>query len=116
MSTHVSRKGTTFAQWKALEDLFSSSANLEILDLRIQLQTLQNDGVSVNDYIIKARTISHHLAAIGEIVSNKDIVMYALLGFSTNNPFVTSINMMHEKPSFSVFHNQLVIYEHMLDQ
>lgn len=49
-------------------------------------------------------------------MSNKDIVMYALLGFSTNNPFVTSINMMHEKPSFSVFHNQLVIYEHMLDQ
>lgn len=54
-----------FAQWKALDDMFSLSENSRILDLRTQLQTQHKDGLSVNDYIMKACTLSYHLVSIG---------------------------------------------------
>lgn len=54
-----------------------------------------------------------------ELVSDHDIVMYAFSGLSCNScydPFVTSINMIIEKPSCSDFYNQLETYEHMIVQ
>lgn len=54
-----------------------------------------------------------------ENLSLIDLVMYAISNLSTNssfNPFITLINMMTVKPSFSVFHSQLETYERILNQ
>lgn len=61
----------------------------------------------------------HHLASVGESFTKRDLVMYALVGLSCNpsyNPFVTSINMILDKPNFSSFQNHLEIYERMIIQ
>lgn len=85
MSTRVSRKGTAQTQWKTLEESFDIDSWSRIIDLRSQLQTLTNDGLSVNEYIIKAKTISHHLADIDEPIYKRDLVMYALAGLKINS-------------------------------
>lgn len=91
----------------------------QILDFHSQLQTLHKDGLFISDYITKAYTLSHYLATIGELVIDKDLMMYALSGLSNNScyiPFIISMNMMHERPKFILFHSQLVIYEHIINQ
>lgn len=91
MSNHVLRRGTVFVQWRALDDMFSSSANSQILDLLTQLQTLHKDGLSMTDYITKACTLSYHLTTIKEHITKNDLVKYVLSGLSTNTCYNLSL-------------------------
>lgn len=98
---------------------FCLKFSISYLDLQSQLQTLRKYGLGVHEYISKVRTIFNHLATIGESIIDRDLVMYAISNLSTNssfNPFITLINMMTVKPSFSVFHSQLETYERILNQ
>lgn len=78
---------------------------------------MKKEGFTVTDYILKVCTISHHLATIGEPISQGDLIMHALARLSYNpcyNPFVTSINMMIVKPNLSAFYSQLETYQRMI--
>lgn len=110
MNTYISCKVTCYNQWRSLEDTFAYDAQSHILNLLSQLQILRKKGIYIHDNIFKAYTFANHLAVVGEPILNCDLLMYALSAFSCNscyNPFVTLINIMVEKPSFSAFHKQL---------
>lgn len=65
MNTHITCKGTTYEQWKSLEGTFLGNYQSRILALYSQLQTHRKDGLNFNEYIAKAKTISHQLAIVG---------------------------------------------------
>lgn len=62
------------------------------------------------------KAMADHLRAIGEIVSNRDLILYSLGGLdSTYNPFMSSSTMRTGSNYFDVFHNELLAYEMRLD-
>lgn len=89
------------------------------MDLRSQLQTLSNDGLSVSAYILKAKKITGHLVVVGDPISDRDIMIFIVWGLGSNSnytSFVTSVNMSDQKPSMSALRGLIKTYNHMFSK
>lgn len=62
--------------------------------------------------------ISHHLIVVGDPISERDLIIYALADLNNlcYNPFVRSIIMMIVKPNFNAIHSQLETYKRTILQ
>lgn len=47
--------------WTTIEKNFSSSSHAQIMDLRLQLQTIQKGILSIDDYLQRVKEIFYHL-------------------------------------------------------
>lgn len=47
------------------------------MDLRLQLQIVSNDNSSIEEYIQDIKSIADHLATIGKIVPDQDLILCA---------------------------------------
>jgi len=59
--------------------------------LKQQLRSIKKDFVSVNDYILKIKTISHALVAISEPLSDKDLLLAILNGLDHDYETMVSL-------------------------
>lgn len=67
------------------------------------------------DYLLKAKTISNHLVAFGEIIPLRELVLYILNGLGLKYfSFVTTFNMTQLTPYVGILHNHLEMFERML--
>lgn len=64
--------------WSSLESLYSCQTIAKSFQLKQQLRLVKKDSLSINDYILKIKTIGHALAAIGESLSDKDLLLAIL--------------------------------------
>ncbi|KAL5580052.1 hypothetical protein UlMin_012494 [Ulmus minor] len=71
---------TSKSAWNALEKIFSSSSQARLMQLRLQLQTTKKNSMSMIEFIMKIKSLSDSLAAIGEPVSDPDQIMNLLAG------------------------------------
>ncbi|KAL5571074.1 hypothetical protein UlMin_020671 [Ulmus minor] len=100
----------------ALEKNLSSSLHARIMQLRLQLQTTKNNSMSMIEYIMKLKSFSDSLTAIGEPVSEQDQIMNLLEGLGADyNAVVASINVRDNQFSIEVVHSLLLSFEHHLE-
>ena len=81
-----------------------------------KLQTLRKDGLSVGEYIQKLKSICNSLATIGELVFEKDHLIYLFSGLDREyNPSVTSIQNRSNQPTIEQIHSLLSSYDFRLE-
>ena len=77
--------------WYVLENLYSQQTIDKSFQLKQQLRFIKKDSLSVNDYVLKIKTIGHALAAIGEPISDKDLLLAILSGLDSDYETVFSL-------------------------
>ena len=56
-------------------EIFSSSSKAQIMQLRLEFQTIKKGGESMMEYILKLKTISNDLAAVGEPIKETNQIL-----------------------------------------
>ncbi|RVW58393.1 hypothetical protein CK203_113255 [Vitis vinifera] len=69
---------TSHEAWMALHKIFYASSKAQIMQLRLEFRTTKKGGDSMLDYILKMKTISDNLAAVGEPVKDRDHILQLL--------------------------------------
>lgn len=59
--------------------------------MKQKLRSIKKDDLSINDYILKIKTIGHSLAAIGEPLTDKDLLLAILNGLDHDYETVVSL-------------------------
>ena len=59
--------------------------NAQIIELRIQIQTIKKGSQTAQDYLRRIKFQSDQLAAVGEPVTDKDLVLYTLGGLGRDS-------------------------------
>ena len=96
--------------WRTLKNLFESQGNARRLLLKSRLHALQlEEGGSVFDMLKEVREITNQLAAIGECISDEDIIENILNSLlESYEGFVSSITYRENAPSFVEFTSLLL--------
>lgn len=71
ISIHVSNKDITYEQWLSLEIVFCP-------------QCLCKDNLLISDYLANAKSVAHHLVAIGASISYHDMILYLMARLGPN--------------------------------
>jgi len=77
--------------WSSLENLYSRQTIAKSFQLKEQLRLIRKDSLSVSDYILKIKTIRLSLAAIGESLSDKDVLLAILNGLDHEYETIVSL-------------------------
>ena len=66
--------------WNTLEQRFTSTSRANILNLKLELQSLKKSNDSVNGFLQKIKITRDKLLAIGVIVDNEELICIVLRG------------------------------------
>ncbi|KAK1552652.1 hypothetical protein Q3G72_020893 [Acer saccharum] len=77
--------------WSTLENLFSQQSMAKILQLKHQLQNVKKGASSINDFVLKVKTIGDNLKAAGQVVSENDLILSILHGVGSEYDTVVSM-------------------------
>ncbi|KAL5742268.1 hypothetical protein ACOSP7_029000 [Xanthoceras sorbifolium] len=108
---------TACEAWQTIEQLFSSQSKANVMQLKLQLQTLRKDGSTMSEYLIKNKSLIDSLAFAGYTMSNDDKLMSILSGLgSYYNPFIISITSVPHSYSIAEITSLLLTHEARMDQ
>ena len=106
---------TSHEAWMALHKIFSASSKARIMQLRLEFQTTKKGGDAMLDYILKMKTISDNLAAVGEPVKERDHILQLLGGLGPDyNSIVASLTAREDDLSLHSVHSILLTHEQRL--
>nr|GEX37457.1 laccase-17-like [Tanacetum cinerariifolium] len=71
------------ALWDHIKDLFHDNKDAREITLDGELRPIKLGSLTINAYCTKIKAMADRLANLGEKVSDKNLVMYALNGFDT---------------------------------
>ncbi|TXG72185.1 hypothetical protein EZV62_000764 [Acer yangbiense] len=81
--------------WKIVEQLFISQSKANVMQLKLQLQTLKKNGSSMTEYIMKEKSIIDALSFTGCVMSQDDKIMSILSGLGPEyDSFVIPVTSM----------------------
>ncbi|KAJ9672694.1 hypothetical protein PVL29_026062 [Vitis rotundifolia] len=107
---------TSHDAWMALHKIFSASSKARILQLRLEFQTAKKGADPMLEYILKIKTISDNLAAIGEPVKESDHILQLLGGLGSEyNSIVASLTAREDDLSLHSVHSILLTHEQRLN-
>jgi hypothetical protein len=101
---HISELQTTRQMYEALSRLYESKDISHNLTLRSQLRNMKMDNSEfVTSYLMRVSQIRDQLAAIGDVISDKELVTTTLNGFPTFwIPFVQGVCARSKLPKFDM--------------
>ena len=106
---------TSHEAWMALEKIFSASSKARLMQLWLEFQTNRKGIMSMMEYLLKVKIIADNLAAIGELISEKDQVLQILRRLGVDySLIVASITAREDDISIHLIHNILLIHEQRL--
>jgi hypothetical protein len=80
---HLVEKKTTQEMWDALKNLFEAKNENQKMALKDKLHdTKMGKGESVSSYLTRVAQVKDELAAVGEVISDSELVRIALKGFT----------------------------------
>jgi hypothetical protein len=93
---------TTYEMYEALKNMFESDNTQSYLTLKGHLQNIKmTKGDTIVDLFMKMSEIRDQLGAIGEIISNRELVLTTLNNFPKHwEPFLQSISGREKLPTF----------------
>ena len=76
--------GITNAQevWNTLDQRFTSTSKANILNLKLELQSLKKGSETVNGFLLKIKIARDKLLAVGVVVDNEELLCMVLRGLS----------------------------------
>lgn len=101
--------------WVALERMFSSQSRARIIQIHIQLSSIQKEDTSIV-YFNKVKSLTNTLAAVGKPLSEEKIIIHLLTGLDADYPLVTSITTRTEPISLNDVYAHVLSYEMCLAQ
>ncbi|CAN1849071.1 Retrovirus-related Pol polyprotein from transposon RE1 [Linum perenne] len=105
-------KHTSFEAWSRLSRIYASGSKVQIWQLKLSLYELTRNGESVSNYLQRAKTIADQLGALGEPVSDDDLVSHIIHGLDdVFRPFARSMESRHEHLSYDDLHSLLLSEE-----
>ncbi|PKA49930.1 Retrovirus-related Pol polyprotein from transposon TNT 1-94 [Apostasia shenzhenica] len=106
---------TSYDVWKTLVQTFASYSRAQVLQLKAQLQMIQQGDSSIDDYIQSVNNIVNNLAAIGHSVTELDILMHILADLNTTyDSLVPTIITRVDDFSVEEVHGILSSHERLL--
>ncbi|KAJ9693228.1 hypothetical protein PVL29_012113 [Vitis rotundifolia] len=97
----------------SLTDLDLALLDSSICNNKFSIQSTRSAGENIQ----KLKSICNSLAAIGELVYEKDHLIYLFSGLDREyNPFVTSIQNRFDQPTIEQIHSLLLSYDFHLEQ
>ncbi|KAL5772664.1 hypothetical protein ACOSQ2_012588 [Xanthoceras sorbifolium] len=107
---------TASEAWLSIEKLFSSESKANIMQLKLQLQTLKKGSLSMSEYLMKKKSIMDALAFAGHKLSDDDKFMYILRGLSQEyDPLVISVTSVPGNYSIPELTSTLLTHEARLE-
>ncbi|KAJ0981596.1 hypothetical protein J5N97_009851 [Dioscorea zingiberensis] len=107
---------TSHEVWSSLEQSFSSRSRARIIQLKIQLSTIQKKEIPVPDYFQKVKNLADTPAAIGQPLQDDEVFTYILAGLGSEFvPLVTSINTRTDPISLTDLYAHLLSYKTRLE-
>jgi hypothetical protein len=80
---HLAEKKTTKEMWDALKNLYEAKNENRKMALKDKLHdTKMGKGESVSSYLTRVAQVKDELAAVGEVISDSELVRIALKGFT----------------------------------
>ena len=114
LSQHVACQ-TAASLWSALHRIYSAISAARVMELRRKLQTTTRGGQSCNEFFETMRSIADQLTAVGEPVSDSDLVRYILSGLGPDfNSFIVAVTTRSDPISLSDLHGFLLTHESLL--
>ncbi|TXG51461.1 hypothetical protein EZV62_023985 [Acer yangbiense] len=108
---------TSCEAWNIIERLFSSQSKANMMQLKLQLQTLKKGTSSMTEYLMKKKSLIDALLYSGNVICEDDKIIYVLGGLGPEyDPFVipiTSINGCYSLPEIIAL---LLTHEARLEQ
>ena len=83
MLGHVLHCKSASEVWIVLEQNFSAKSKARALQLRLSLQTMKKDNSSVEDYILKMKSLALSLMAAGQQITDDELILYILGGLGS---------------------------------
>jgi len=77
--------------WNVLENIYSQQTIAKSFQLKQQLRSIKKNDLSVRDYVLLIKTMGHALAAIGEPLNDKDLLIAILNGLDNDYETVVSL-------------------------
>ena len=102
---------TSHAAWNALEEIFSASSKAQVMQRRLDFQTIRKGSLSMMEYILRIKNISDNLAAIRESVSERDQILQLFAGLRADYNFiVASLTTREDDLSLHPVHSILLTH------
>ena len=85
--------------WNTLEQRFTSTSRENILNLKLELQSLKKGSDSVNNFLQKIKIARDKLLAVGVVVDNEELICIVLRGLPKDfltfvQQFVLGVNQL----------------------
>ena len=76
------------------------------MQLRLEFQTTRKGSLTMMEYILKLKSLADNLAAIGELVTNRDQILQLLGGLGADyNSIVASFTAREDEMSLHSVHS-----------
>lgn len=114
---YFSRAITSYELWKNIEERFSRASSTHSIQLRTKILSITQGTKSITTLINEIKSLSDQLAAVGEVISDKELVVITLKALNSDYiPFATS--MRHRNPPISCIklHNNLLSEEAVVSE
>ncbi|PWA58931.1 hypothetical protein CTI12_AA395260 [Artemisia annua] len=113
----VATPGNAKALWDHIKDLFHDNKDARAITLDSELRSIKLGNLTINAYCTKIRAMADRLANLGEKVSDKNLVMYALNGLDARYKGIARL-IRHSQPlpTFENARNMLLLEESNLEE
>ena len=74
---------------KRLDLLFSTKSKARLLHVRFLLQATKKGIMSIEDYLLKMKSVAHELMSASQLIPNDELVLYILGGLGPEYESVT---------------------------
>ena len=114
MLGHIRNAENSHAAWTTFENMFSVNTKARKIQLKQELNTLKKGTMTVNEYVLKVRSIADALAAIDAMPDDDDLVSSSLGGLNNEKAwksFITSVYVRKPFPDFDELVSLMIIEE-----
>ncbi|PRQ40071.1 putative transcription factor interactor and regulator CCHC(Zn) family [Rosa chinensis] len=77
--------------WLSLQQRFSNPSRANIMQLKIDLQTIKKGNDSIERYLIRVKRARYQLASVGVTISDEDIVVVTLNGLPAEYAMIKTV-------------------------
>jgi gag-polypeptide of LTR copia-type len=110
--THLVHCTTSAQLWHELHIRYSSQSLAQMMDLKLQIHSLQKGHLSMQQYLDQKRSLADRLRLIGSPVSDTDFQLFILHGLSVDyNPLIVSLNSRSTPVPFNELSGMLLAHE-----
>ncbi|GKE01549.1 hybrid signal transduction histidine kinase M [Tanacetum coccineum] len=108
----VTTPGNAKALWDHLQNLFHDNKDARAINLDNELCSIKIGKMSINEYCTKIKSMTDRLKNLGCVVSDKNLVIYAVSGLDSRFAKLVEIIRHREPlPTFETARNMLLLKE-----